>query len=195
MDLIRYFLIYDRTGLPLGMIGAQTDFSSLSYFWSAEFWGGLKGFTRQRNRFLIGLYMATTVVIITLASSVTATLIIPRYRNDWVGGSATFWLAGNQSALFPDVLDERSIGGTRCISPSIDTLRNHPVRWGQCIWSGYFALLAFFASREANSWHQRNQPVYLYDSTISRRLSLHETTGAINPETWAFCPDVATSRR
>ena len=195
MDLIRYFLIYDQTGLPLGMIGAQTDFSSLSYFWSPEFWGGLIGFTRKRTRLLVGLYMVVTVVIITLASSVTATLIIPRYRNDWVGGSATFWLAGNSSELFPDILDENSIGGTLCTDPSIDTLTNHPVRWSQCIWSGYSVLMAFFASREASPSNQRNQPLYLYDSTISRRISLYEREYTISPETWALCPDVASSCR
>ena len=195
MDLIRYFLIYDQTGLPLGMIGAQTDFSSLSYFWSPEFWGGLKGFTRKRNRFLIGLYLIITVIIITLASSVTATLIIPRYKNDWVGGSATFWLAGNHSTLFPDILDENSVGGSQCKEPSVNILRDHPSRWSQCIWSGYLALLAFFASREADSKLHRNQPVYLYDSVEARRLSIHESLASISPTTWAFCPDLATSRR
>ena len=190
MDMIRYFLIYDTAGLPLGIIGAQTGVATLSYLWSPELWGGLKGFAQRRYKWLVGLYLTFTIIVILLVGPATATLIIPRYRNDWVGGSARFWLNGNNSLLYPDVLDKGSLGGLDCQNPTMNVLSDLPVDRSRCIWSGTSAIAEYFAAQEAGPARIRNQPIHLYDSTVARQLSLHQWAFKISPENWATTVDL-----
>jgi hypothetical protein len=80
----------------------QTDYGSLpliclrSFFWSAEFYGGVLSDDTSRSRFrsfgFAGLVLIGGLLAV-MAGPATAVLMIPRSQN-WPIGGAIFWLNG-----------------------------------------------------------------------------------------------------
>ncbi|WQF87210.1 hypothetical protein CDEST_12224 [Colletotrichum destructivum] len=98
LNVIRRHLVF-KDGVPLGLLGSDKAFAQvrpcLSFFWSVEFWGGVRSFRNQKwgqNIFLVGLLVVSGGLTL-LAGPATAVLMIPRVMNLPTGGSI-FWLNG-----------------------------------------------------------------------------------------------------
>ncbi|KAL2836457.1 hypothetical protein BJY01DRAFT_258647 [Aspergillus pseudoustus] len=95
MQIVRHELLWGG-GLPLGLLGAGLAFNHLEFFFSKEFYGGLK-------------YVPTPVVIIIagivamLAGPASAVLLVPKSQ-DWSAGGTRFYLYGTENDFWPSDL-------------------------------------------------------------------------------------------
>jgi hypothetical protein len=94
-------------GIPLGLLGSGIWYSSLSSFWSKEFWGALRwsltGYKRLRFLFLLVLAGATVTVV----GPASAVLMLPRSQSIPAGGTS-FQLDGTIAQYWPDVVTSGS---------------------------------------------------------------------------------------
>ena len=88
---VRHGLLFGA-GLPFGMIFAGQQFKDISFLWSLEFWGTIRGFIGQPRRkwAMILLLTVCTLLGLTVGPS-SATIIKPRL-GDWPAGGTDFWL-------------------------------------------------------------------------------------------------------
>jgi len=94
-QLLRYELMYGD-GLPLGLLAAGFDFTSLSYFWSPEMLGSFRStYTRgwKPRRIALILFLVTVGALAVLAGPSCAVLLIPQTQ-DWPAGGTTILLNG-----------------------------------------------------------------------------------------------------
>jgi hypothetical protein len=94
-------------GIPLGLLGCGIWYSSLSSFWSPEFWGALHwsctGYKRARFLLLLVLAGGTATVI----GPASAVLMLPRSQNIPAGGTS-FYLDGTGDQYWPDTVTASS---------------------------------------------------------------------------------------
>ena len=99
MDILRYHLLFEQEGLPLGILASKQRFTEMQYFLSPEFRFGLAGFARRRDRVLLGIFILTSSLISLFAGPSAALLLVPTKRSDWPAGGASFSLAGDRNSL------------------------------------------------------------------------------------------------
>ncbi|RSL43929.1 hypothetical protein CEP54_014890 [Fusarium duplospermum] len=78
-------------GLPLGLMGVGFSFSSVSFFFSSDFWAGVS-FSHPRKMRIIAL-VVTSGLIAPLVGPTSAVLMIPRELS-WAAGGGYLWLNG-----------------------------------------------------------------------------------------------------
>ncbi|KAH6951456.1 hypothetical protein DER45DRAFT_648343 [Fusarium avenaceum] len=144
-------------GLPLGLMGAGFKFTSLSFFWSSEFWGSVryKQAPRRRKIFIFGL-LAISGVLAVLAGPTSAVLMIPR-ELDWKIGGYNFHLNG-QWVLDITASDHSQTPGTkeemwpqRPEPPPLDCSGSIWMNNSRCLASGYQSIHETFMNRRGNS--------------------------------------------
>ncbi|KAK0645788.1 hypothetical protein B0T16DRAFT_411933 [Cercophora newfieldiana] len=114
-------------------------FSQLSYFWSPEFWGGLKSRMSRGAKLSTVLLLLITGSIAATAGPASAVLLVPRIR-DWEAGGSEFYLQGDSEIVFPRVLRASSLPeGTRCVGQD-------RIQYSFCP-SGGYTPLALYASQ------------------------------------------------
>lgn len=148
-QLLRYELVCGD-GLPLGLLTAGFDFTSLSYFWSPEMLGSLRNtYARgwRPRRIALILFLVTVGTLATLAGPSCAVLLIPQ-KQDWAAGGTTFYMNGTpdhiwSATLSADLMNMKDI----CISEDATS-------YGVCPSGGYNSIWAHYA--RTNPWTYRN---------------------------------------
>ncbi|KAF1987286.1 hypothetical protein K402DRAFT_453761 [Aulographum hederae CBS 113979] len=187
MDIIRYVLIYND-GLPLGIITAQTSVTEVTYFFSSEFWGGVRGLSRTWQRWFIPVYLITVGTIVVLSGPSTAVLVIPSEQSAWPAGSAGFSIVGNSSSNFPTTVDSASIGGDQC-----DSLQTASFDTTGCPWSGYPVLSAIYSEWGGHFNAFPNTPIGFYEYGMLRQAIQHRRGKAFSPESWTMATSLGTN--
>ena len=132
IEVIRDDMLYGD-GVPLGWIGGGFLFTSLSYFWSADFWCSFSsqiGFWRKSR--LYGLLLLTGFIA-TFAGPSCAVLLIPRIQ-DWPSGGSEFYLQNSTEELWPESLSFDPNG------PEAFCTLSNATYFPGCPSSGYWAL-------------------------------------------------------
>ena len=99
---IREQLLF-RDGVPFGILGGAFLFSSLSYFWSPEFWGSMKWKTTAWTKFRLYSTLVASGFLATAAGPSSAVLLIPRDQS-FVGGGSDMFFRGSMAEIWPSQL-------------------------------------------------------------------------------------------
>lgn len=167
MDVLRHELLHGPTGLPFGILTANTQFVDATYLISTEFRMNVFGLIQSKKWFLVPLLVACTLLAL-LAGPSSALLMIPQSHNDWDAGHATFYMAGTNESVWPTLLDQEYIGGTHCLSPNQSDLTAQLPSAESCIWWGSATIQEYFLSSVWDFF--QNMPVQ--DELISRIIHL-----------------------
>ncbi|KPM42359.1 hypothetical protein AK830_g4230 [Neonectria ditissima] len=125
-------------GLPLGLMGAGFNFTSLSFFWSSEFWGSITyKHPSPFRKACIFVVLVIAGIIAVLAGPTSAVLMIPR-ELDWATGGGIFWLNGTREQMWPSKLNPSS---QNCSG-------NIWVSDPRCLSNGYFPIVETFRTRK-----------------------------------------------
>ncbi|KAH8594151.1 hypothetical protein B0O99DRAFT_688174 [Bisporella sp. PMI_857] len=144
MDVLRYELLYSSTGLPFGILTAKTRFVNVTYLISPEFVFGVLKLSWRKAWVTLLVVLFTLLAV--LAGPSSALLMIPKTRDNWVAGRATFSMVGTNESIWPLKLDGSSIGGSHCLSPSEVHFESQPMNMSSCTWWGYQSILTSFLS-------------------------------------------------
>jgi hypothetical protein len=165
MDVLRYELLYGSRGLPFGILTANIQFVDATYLISPGFRTNLRGLLSSKKWILVLLIVACTILAL-LAGPASALLMIPQSHDDWDAGHATFYIPGANESVWPELLDEKYIGGTHCLSPYQSNLTAQLPEAENCVWYGSAAIQEYFLT--AIWGFYQNMPVQ--DQAISHTI-------------------------
>ena len=169
MDVLRHELLSSSSGLPLGILAAKTLFADASFLISPEFRNGINGVDKKKKRGFLFSFITICSILALLVGPSAALLLIPQTYNDWQAGGATFYLVGTNESLWSSQLDNQSIGGAHCLSPSASDLSLQQLNMSSCIWSGYESILRWFQSSHLA---QNSPTILIQDGVVDRNLIL-----------------------
>ena len=105
-------------GVPFGIVGGAFLFSSLSYFWSPEFWGSLQWRNTPWTKFRLYGTLVLSGFLAAAAGPSSAVLLIPRDQSFDAGG-ANIYLRGSAGEVWPTQLGISSdVLAPLCASPN-----------------------------------------------------------------------------
>ncbi|KAM5352797.1 hypothetical protein ACJ41O_005519 [Fusarium nematophilum] len=174
-------------GVPLGLLVSGFSFSQLSYFWSAEFLGGLScgqamtGWQRFRRWFFVTLVVIGGGLAL-LAGPATALLMIPRVL-EWPVGGGIFWLNGSDAELWPTTLNA-SYYSVDCSD------KNLQLTDSRCPGSGFLPLYKHFTTFW--NYHDTGYSVELSDKWMRKEMYARPALIA-DANTWAYTAHAATA--
>ena len=195
-QLTRDELLYGE-GIPLGIVGAGVDFSRLSFFWSREFIGSLRGLSRgprkyRKAQLVIFLFLAGALSLV--AGPSCAVLLVPQTQ-DWPIGGTPISLNGTADRFWPVDLTVNSSQSAICLS-------SNGALYGVCPSGGYESLWSHYSKLD-NSTYADHVPSYAYDlsgnhyywSTESMRPTMTQTIALNNPHltVWTVQPHLSAS--
>jgi len=90
-------------GVPFGILGGAFLFSSLSYFWSPEFWGSMKWRNTAWTKFRLYGTLVLSGFLAAAGGPSSAVLLIPRDQSFDAGGASIF-LRGSMDEVWPSEL-------------------------------------------------------------------------------------------
>ncbi|KAF4948405.1 hypothetical protein FSARC_13756, partial [Fusarium sarcochroum] len=167
-------------GLPLGLVVSGWSFTSLSYFWSAEFWGGI--FSREtssgrrwRRAVLVFLIIAAGAIAL-MAGPATAVLMVPRTL-DWAVGGGIFWLNGSDAENWPSEIGADYYNDWDC--STIDAQLADP----KCPSAGFLALCNHYS----NWWNFQDVAFdfQLQDQNLRKTMHVEPATD-VEKDSWAY---------
>ncbi|RFN53302.1 hypothetical protein FIE12Z_2452 [Fusarium flagelliforme] len=170
-------------GLPLGLLGAGFKFTSLSFFWSSEFWGSVayKGADHLRKASIFGLLILSGLLAV-LAGPTTAVLMIPR-ELEWKAGGVNFYLNGTKEEMWPNYLGV----------PTVNCSGSNWLNNSRCLANGYQSIHETFSNRRGSSQNGLIS-LQIADSdlykTVHARARESETYIV---ETWAYTAHVPSA--
>ncbi|KAL8748045.1 MAG: hypothetical protein Q9190_000130 [Brigantiaea leucoxantha] len=161
-QLLRDELIYGD-GIPLGLLGAGFDFAKLSFFWSSEIFGSLKGLfrgSRKYRKVQLLLFLILAGALALLAGPSCAVLLVPQTQ-DWPAGGTVFFLNGTKDDFWPVSLDYRPSPATSLCSSSNGT------KYAICPSGGFYSLWSHYAKVD-HSNYKNLVPSYAKDLSGNR---------------------------
>ena len=185
LDVLRREALFGPDGIPLGLIASHLRFSGLSYLWSPEFWSGLRGFPSHRKRFFWMCLVLCCGLLALMVGPASALLLVPAMRDNWHAGQAAFYLANNDSMLWPKTLDGTLVD-PRCANAGPSALEAQLVSASGCLWSGYQSLAAIY--RQSHQQQQTN--LTLTDGLVTRMLQCF--AGGV-PDSYTIAPHLAAA--
>ncbi|KAH6662432.1 hypothetical protein F5X68DRAFT_178265 [Plectosphaerella plurivora] len=170
MHCLRHELIFGD-GLPLGFIVSPWSFSSVSYFWSANFWGAVRSRETTDNlrtrRFLFALLLVTAGVIAVIGAPAAATLMTPRIV-EFPAGGGIFWLNSSPAHLWPTTLNASYYDGADC---STDQLRMWNTECPSAGFTSLFSHVSTWASADGASEYS----IEVQDANIRKEIRVWPT--------------------
>ena len=91
-------------GVPLGAIGGAFLFSSMSYFWSPEFWGSFNAKSSIWTKIRIYGLLVLCGLLAAIVGPASAVLLVPR-QQAWNAGAADIYLRGSPEEIWPQHLE------------------------------------------------------------------------------------------
>ena len=107
-NVIRYYMTYET--LPFGLIAMHLQFTQTSFLCSPEFWCSPKALFRSWKGLLITPIIILGGLVALAAGPSSAVLLVPSQTNDWNAGGSLYYIAGNDSANWPNILDRNAVG-------------------------------------------------------------------------------------
>ncbi|KAI8714884.1 hypothetical protein NCS52_01209300 [Fusarium sp. LHS14.1] len=163
-------------------------FTEVNYFWSAEFWGGIRctQIMSRKQRWRRRGFVAVVLIegsLALLASLATALLMIP-ISQDWPVGGGIFWLNGSNDQLWPTNLDTGYYAGVNCSDQTVYFLDN------RCPAAGFLPLYQHY-----NTWYKRQNTGYSFELRDSNlRKSMYARPSLISDaNTWSFTAHAVTA--
>ncbi|KAF5021212.1 hypothetical protein F66182_6751 [Fusarium sp. NRRL 66182] len=184
--LLRSELVFGD-GMPLGLLVSGFSFSQVSYFWSAEFIGGLAwnrnmSFVKKLKRCAFILLVLIGGALALLAGPATALLMVPRIL-EWPVGGGVFWLNGSQEQLWPTLLNADYYSEVDC------TLGAGQFTNNKCPAQGFFAIYQHFFS-----WWNNYKPVaFELNDDFVRKTVYARPAMLADANTWAYTAHAATA--
>ncbi|KAF4966350.1 hypothetical protein FSARC_5978 [Fusarium sarcochroum] len=176
-------------GMPLGLLVSGFSFSQVSYFWSAEFLGGLcctnnMTFTQRWKRRGFVLLVLIGGALALLAGPAAALLMIPR-ELEWPVGGGVYWLNGSDEQPWPTYLDAGYYSEVNC------NIEGGQFTDNKCPSQGFMAMHQHFLSW----WNSYNTgySFELKDDFIRKTMYARPALLA-DANTWAFTAHAATAR-
>jgi hypothetical protein len=153
IDVIRTELI-NGEGVALGTISGGFMFTSLSYFWSPEFWGSFLARSSRLARFRLYGCLVLGGLFATLAGPSCAVLIIPRDQT-WPAGNANFFVRGTPDGYWPTHLN-LSLQGDQsiCNSPNATEYAACPSGGYPSMWSSRDGLFLYGKPAVPENYHR-----------------------------------------
>ena len=89
-------------GLPFGALFSGLQISQISYLWSMEFWGLLRGDQLNIKRKLsVVAVMGICFILAAAAGPSSAVLLIPRLGY-WPSGTTSIWINATSVEIWPE---------------------------------------------------------------------------------------------
>ncbi|KAL3466883.1 hypothetical protein BJX64DRAFT_301326 [Aspergillus heterothallicus] len=135
LQFLRHELLWGE-GLPLGFLASGLAFNHPEYFFSKEFYGGLKYVPGPGNKLRKVLFIIVIIIsgiIAILAGPSSAVLLVPKSQ-DWSAGGTQFYLNGTENDFWPSSLAE-DIPGLQNLCGG-----DNSTHLGICPGGGYHAL-------------------------------------------------------
>lgn len=111
---IRHEIVFGD-GVPFGLLGGGLSFGQLSYLWTREYWAAASVRGKSWRLSFLVVFISLCTVLVSLIGAMSAVLIAPRFGRHPAGGTS-FWVMGNETTLFPDVLE----GQLPCLSEGLN---------------------------------------------------------------------------
>lgn len=146
-QLLRYELICGE-GLPLGLLAAGFDFTTLSYFWSPEMLGSFRStYVKdwKPRRMALILFLVIVGALAVFAGPSCAVLMIPQTQ-DWPAGATTFQLNDTLNRTWAVALSAESTDMRDICSAEGAT------GYGVCPSGGYNSLWAHYANNNPSTY-------------------------------------------
>ncbi|KAF4977198.1 hypothetical protein FZEAL_6226 [Fusarium zealandicum] len=175
-------------GVPLGLLVSGFSFAQISYFFSAEFWGGLvcsESMSRKqrwrRRAFAALVFIGGALAL--LAGPATALLMIPRTL-DWPVGGGIYWLNGSEQQLWPTTLNADYYSEIDC------GLEDSQFTDNRCPSQGFLSLYQHFSS-----WWNNYNTGYSFElrDGFMRKAMYARPSLISDANTWAFSAHAATA--
>lgn len=181
MDIIQNLLIRNRDGLPLGFVDAKNGFKGIRYILSTKFIGAVRGLATRKQKFLIPLFLFAASLIALLAGPSTAVLVLPSSQT-WSAGSATYYMIGDEAALYPTTINGSTFSTAACVDPMAEKIETPD--WSQlgCPWAGYPVLATTYKTFNGLP----NSPISFNEAGSSRQVIQHLKSPRGSAETWAM---------
>ncbi|KAI5457074.1 hypothetical protein BGZ63DRAFT_417405 [Mariannaea sp. PMI_226] len=174
-------------GVPLGLVVSGWSFTQLSYFWSAEFWGGVASINTSSRRvwrryFFVSLVFISGILAI-MAGPAAAVLMVPRIM-DWSIGGGIFWMNGSDAQLWPTYLDASYYSDFNCSDEWADIMDP------RCASAGFAPLSQHYTM----SWTYSDAPVEfeLQDRNLRKIMHVIPSTRS-QLDTWAYTAHAVTA--
>ncbi|KAI6752362.1 hypothetical protein HG530_013731 [Fusarium avenaceum] len=175
-------------GMPLGLLVSGFSFSQVSYFWSAEFIGGLccsdnMSFIQRWKRRGFVLLVLVGGGLALLAGPAAALLMIPR-QLDWPVGGGVYWLNGSDEQLWPTYLNADYYSQVNC------TLEGGQFTDNKCPSQGFVAIYQHFIS-----WWNSYATGYSFEvkDDFIRKTMYARPALIADANTWAYSAHAATA--
>ncbi|KAK5091217.1 hypothetical protein LTR05_001398 [Lithohypha guttulata] len=107
MHVLRSELVHGE-GLPLGLLAGGFLYSSLSYFWSPEFWGSFYSKAPWITHLRVYGIIVLGGLIAVFAGPSTAILLVPR-EQPWPAGGTTIYLPGPADHWWPTYINNTKL--------------------------------------------------------------------------------------
>jgi hypothetical protein len=186
MDVVSHLLLTESQGLPLGLLSAKFRFVDLSYFWSADFRAGFRGFPRRSTRAKFFLFILVCGLLALFAGPSTALLLTPNYYDYWPAGGSILWLQGTKQNLWPETLNGETTGGHYCNSPDPAVVSAMFTNMSSCVWNGY----PYLAQALKEGHMQPDARLVVNDGVLKREIpsviSYPDTTNTSQVRAWAL---------
>ncbi|RAH73102.1 uncharacterized protein BO66DRAFT_367623 [Aspergillus aculeatinus CBS 121060] len=163
LHCVRHELLFGR-GLPLGFLGSGLAFNNFGYFFSREFYGGLRYVAihgeRSRKAALISLVVVAGLLV-TLAGPASAVLLVPKSQ-PWSAGDTEFFLNGSESDYWPADLSKEIPDLEQLCSEQNSTLL------GFCPAGGFHSLWTHWGTMNSTTFQTQNVRSYAKELSGSR---------------------------
>ncbi|KAF4422944.1 hypothetical protein CFRS1_v001076 [Colletotrichum fructicola] len=167
-------------GLPLGLVVSGWQFTQLSYFWSADFWGAIFCPSSEPRSYIKRLALLALIgisgLIAVMAGPAAAVLMLPAQRDFDIGGGV-YWANGGDAELWPKVLDAEYYSSWNCSSLQ-NQLEQH-----QCPAAGFSTLHSHYL---ANTARPRTHVDYQITTGLISKSIYVQPSAAYMSDTWAF---------
>ncbi|PYI23886.1 hypothetical protein BO99DRAFT_375586 [Aspergillus violaceofuscus CBS 115571] len=163
LQCVRHELLFGG-GLPLGLLGSGLALNNFGYFFSREFYGGLKCMAihgeRSRRAALIGLVVVAGLLA-TLAGPASAVLLVPKSQT-WSAGGTELILNGSESDYWPVDLSKEIPDLEQLCSEHNSTLL------GFCPAGGFHSLWNHWGTMNSTTFQTQNVRAYAKGLSGSR---------------------------
>ena len=187
LSYIRYELTFGK-GLPFGILLGGFEFTSLSYLWSIDMWGGIissKSYFSTIRRVLLAMIFFTATILASIANPASAIAMIP-YSDFWKACGTRYWINASSDTLWPGQVDATTFDADRCLQNNLDVNFDCPA-------AGIQSIKMFAPSMQARGFDSvpvRNLVVHGGQST--RTMNVTSKIGRNTDDlTTAFVPPLA----
>ncbi|KAF2111077.1 hypothetical protein BDV96DRAFT_634875 [Lophiotrema nucula] len=161
-------------GLPFGFLSSGFSFAQISWFWSPDFWGALRGRISPWAKIRVAALLSVCGIIAATAGPSAAVLLVPR-QQDWDAGGSDFYLRGREEDIFP-----RNVTVAESDLPSV-CFGADATNYAMCPSGGYQSLAMHFSWLPLikNDKNLLPLPISIFGQFASQSVTIASTTANV----------------